>query len=147
MIECSLKGKLQKFDWLWLAMRWHLSDHLHQLTLYTIYNFMFKGWIWVSYTAMSMPITIVVTTLTTHNIKIFWMVHHIQTKRLIYLQQCKNSSQKHKKSNICKTKKTIKQKLMFENPKSPKLIWYHTRWDYIPQQNISNLFTPKLIWN
>jgi hypothetical protein len=31
---------------------------------------------------MSTPITIVVTTLTTHNIKIPWMVHHIQTTPL-----------------------------------------------------------------
>jgi hypothetical protein len=46
---------------------------------------------------LSMPITIPITALITHNIKIPWMVHHIQTKRLTHLQQHKNPSPKHKK--------------------------------------------------
>jgi hypothetical protein len=97
-------------------------------------------------TPMSTPITIIVTTLTTHKIEIPWMVHHIQTKRLIYLQQCKNSSQKHKKSNICITKKTTKQNYVWKSQITKSDLISH-KMGLHPTTNISNLFTPKLIWN
>jgi hypothetical protein len=61
------------------------------------------------------------------------MVHHIQTKRLIYLQQCRNSIQKHKKSNICITKKTTKQKLCLKIPNHQK--WFDIAQDGIISHN------------
>jgi hypothetical protein len=57
---------------------------------------------------LSVPITIVITTLTTHNIKIPWMVHHIQTKRLTHLWRHKNPSPKHRKSKHLYKKKITK---------------------------------------
>jgi hypothetical protein len=50
------------------------------------------------------------------------MAHHIQTKRLIHLQQRKNSSPKHKKSKHLHNKENYKVDFMFWNFKSSKVI-------------------------
>jgi hypothetical protein len=90
---------------------------------------------------MLVLITIVITTLTTHNIKIPWMVHHIQTKRLIHLQQHKNPNPKHRKPKHLYKKKIAKQKLCFR-VSSPK--WFDShRMGLYPMTNIPN---PIHIW-
>jgi hypothetical protein len=60
---------------------------------------------------MSAPITIVVTTLTTHNINTL-MVHHIQTKKLTHLQQCNNPNPKYKKPKHLYNKENCKEKII-----------------------------------
>jgi hypothetical protein len=40
------------------------------------------------------------------------MVHHIQTKRLTHLQQCKNPSPKHRKPKDLYNKENCKAKIM-----------------------------------
>jgi hypothetical protein len=76
---------------------------------------MFRGlycvasWTWLC-APMSTPITIAITTFTTHNIKIPLMVHHIQTKRLTHLQQCNIPSPKYKKPKHLYNKKKLQSK-------------------------------------
>jgi hypothetical protein len=91
---------------------------------------------------MSVPITIIIITLTTHNIEITWMVHHIQTKRLTHLQQRNNPSPKHRKPKHLHNTKNYKVKTMLWNLKSLRVIWGHTRWDYILWQIFWTMFTP-----
>jgi hypothetical protein len=62
------------------------------------------------------------------------MIHHIQTKKLTHLQQCKNPAQNIENQNTCITKKTTKQKLCFKisnHQKSHKMGLY-------PMTNILN---------
>ncbi len=45
------------------------------------------------------------------------------------------------------TKKTTKTQSIFWNLKSPKVIWGHIIWDYIPWQISQTPFTHELVWD
>jgi len=83
-------------------------------------------------TPMSAPITIVVTTLTTHNINTL-MVHHIQTKKLTHLQQCNNPNPKYKKPKHLYNKENCKAKLYYRISNHQK--WFEVIKDGIISYN------------
>jgi hypothetical protein len=67
--------------------------------------------------------------------------------RLTHLQQCKNPSPKHKKAKHLYNKENCKVETMLCNLKSPKVIWDHTRWDYVPWQISRTLFIGSRLTN
>jgi hypothetical protein len=127
--------------WVWSIQTFGLQNHMMlimisthaQSRLFIVVDRKWKRmgceWMFLLCASMSMLITIVITTFTTHNIKIPEWYTPSKHRRLFAYNNRKIQAQNIENQNTCITKKTTKQKLCFG-------ISNHQKWFEVTEDEI-----------